>query len=259
MTHEPDHGHGSDDGPAESIPPMPPHPPRAAGEWEVIAGPGQDREPGLPLRARWRRQSARVRAVTVAATVVALALGGTVAYAASSGGPGAGVVPAAAGSPSGSAAPDGHGHGPGFGWFGLGGGGVHGEATVKDRDTGKWVVRIWQRGTVEKVDGDQVTVKSDDGAEWTWTVGSDAKVHREGSSGKGAGALEKGDQAFLAGTRSDNGTRTAAVAIAGTFDRGGMGEGRHDGRWGFPGNGGPRWGHPDRTASPSPTGSGATT
>jgi hypothetical protein len=197
--------------------------------------------------------------VTVAATVVALALGGTVAYAATSGGPDTGVVPAAAGSPSGSPSPEGHGRGPGFGWFGLGGGGVHGEATVKDRDTGKWVVRTWQRGTVEKVDGDQVTVKSDDGARWTWTVGSDAEVHREGSSGKGADALKKGDEAFLAGTRSASGARTAAVAVAGTFDRGGPGEDRHDGRWGFPGHGGPRWGHPDRTASPSPTGSGTTT
>lgn len=255
--HEPDHGHGSGGGPSESIPPMPPHPPRAAGQWEVIAGPGPDREPGPTLWARWRRRSARARAVTVAAAVVALALGGTVAYAAGSGGSGAGVVPAA-GSSSGPPSPDGHGHGPGFGWFGLGGGGVHGEVTVKDRDTGKWVVRTWQRGTVEKVDGDQVTVRSDDGARWSWTVGPDAKVHREGSSGKGAGALKKGDKAFLAGTRSDNGARTAALAVAGTFDHMGPGEGR-EGRRGFPGHGGPPWGHPGRTASPSPTGSGATT
>ncbi|MFJ3307010.1 hypothetical protein ACIPSA_28625 [Streptomyces sp. NPDC086549] len=261
--HEPDRGRDSGDGPAEPIPPIPSHSPQAAAQWEVIAGPGQDREPGPPLRVRWRRQSARTRAVTVAVTFVALALGGTVAYAAGSGGSGGHVVPAAAGTSSTSPSPDGHGHGPGFGWFfGLGGGGVHGEATVKDRGTGKWIVRAWQRGTVEKVDGDQVTVKSDDGARWTWTVGSDTRVLADGSSHSGAAALKKGDTAFVAGTRAGDGTRTAKIAVSGVFEHMGMGMGmgmggQGDDRGRFPDRG--PWGHSDRTASPSPSDSGATT
>ncbi|MFE0516848.1 hypothetical protein [Streptomyces sp. NPDC058964] len=258
--HEPDHGHGSGEGPAEpipSIPPMPSHPPQSPAAGEVVAGPGQGREPGPPLRVRWRRQSARTRAVTVAVTVVALALGGTVAYAAASGGSGADAVPAAAGPSSTSPSPHGHGHGPGFGpFFGPGGAGVHGQATVRDRDTGKWVVRVWQRGTVERADGDQVTVKSDDGARWTWTVGSDTRVRADGSSGSGAAALKKGDQAFLAGRRSDDGTRTATIAVTGTF--GPKGGRPHDGRGRFHGDRGP-WGQSDRTPSASPSGGGART
>ncbi|MFF3464241.1 hypothetical protein ACWCQN_16510 [Streptomyces sp. NPDC001984] len=252
---QPDHEQRSDGGPAEPVrplPPMPAEPPRAAAQWEVIVGPGDDRGRRPPLRARWRLQSARARAVTVAVAVVALALGGTVAYAATSGGSGSVAVPAAAGSGSPSPTPDrhGHGHGP---WFGLGGDAVHGEATVKDRDTGQWVVRVWQRGTVEKVDGDQVTVKSEDDAQWTWTVGSDALVRRHDGTSD-SDALKKGDTAVLVGTRSDDGTRTAKAALAGNFD----GRGRHEGRGGFPGHG--PWGRPDHTPSPpSPSGSGATT
>jgi len=220
------------------------------GDMEVVSGPGgPDREPG-----RWRRGSRRARAVTAAATVVVLALGGTVAYAATSGGAGQSATP----SPSGSASPlpDGHGGrhgvGPWFG-FGFGGMGVHGETTVKDQDTGKWVVRTWQRGTVEKVDGDQVTLKSDDGAQWTWTVNSDTTVFRDGTKGSGAGDLKKGETALLAGTRAADGTRTATRALSGTGDDQGPGGWR--GRFAGPGNRDWR-GH---APSPSPSGTGATT
>lgn len=164
VTHDPEHEAGD----SAAVPPMPDHAP----EWEVLTGPGgPERDGGLDRL--WRQRSRRSRAVIAVATVGVLALGGTVAYAATSGGTGSAAVPAAAGSPSGTPSPG----GPGFrhgGGFGLGGAAVHGEATVKDDATGKWVVRIWQRGTVTKVDGDQVTVKSDDGTSWTWTVGADA-------------------------------------------------------------------------------------
>ncbi|WP_406130503.1 hypothetical protein [Streptomyces sp. NBC_00989] len=241
MTHDPEHDAGDN----AATPPMPDHAP----EWEVLTGPGgAERDRGIDRL--WRQRSRRSRAVIAVATVAVLALGGTVAYAATSGSSGSDAVPAAAGSPSGTPSPGGPGfrHGGGGG-FGLGGAAVHGEATVKDNATGKWVVRIWQRGTVTKVDGDQVTVKSDDGTSWTWTVGSDATA-------KGA-ALKKGDTASLTGTRSDTDTRTADRAFTGTFDhkgpsdgRGGPGD-RGPGPWGR-GNGGP-------SAVPSPSGSDATT
>lgn len=196
-------------------------------EPEVLGGPGGERQRRASPAELWRRRSARGRAVVAAATVGVLALGGTVAYAATSDGSG---TPSASGSASASPSPDGpgkrHGHGDGDGWFGRGGPGVHGEATVKDPDTGKWVVRTWQRGTVDKVDGDRVTVRSEDGTSWTWTVNGDSAVHRFGGSDSaapkeesGAGALKKGDQAVLVGTRAGDGTRTAAQVIAGDLDR----------------------------------------
>ncbi|WP_316767151.1 hypothetical protein [Streptomyces sasae] len=248
MTHEPEQEHRrAGDGTDPSIPPMPDRPPQAAPEWEVLAGPGPDREPGAPLRDRWRRQSLRTRAVTVAFVAGALALGGTVAFAAGSGGGAPAIPPAASGAPSAPSSPD--GHGPGHGWFGMGGMGVHGEATVKDPDTGKYVVRVWQRGTVEKVAGDQVTVKSDDGMSWTWTVGSGVKVRGD------AGSLKKDAKAFLVGIRGNDGKLIASGAFSGDFTgmgRGGMHDRMHD-------RGGP-WQRPgDRSPSPGPSGSGATT
>ncbi|MEV5529234.1 hypothetical protein [Streptomyces prunicolor] len=254
MTHDPEHEAGDN----AAIPPMPDHAP----EMEVLTGPGgAERDYGLALL--WRQRSRRARAVIAVATVGVLALGGTVAYAATSGSSGNDALPAAAGTPSGSPSPGGPGsrHGGGM-WFGFGVGGtaVHGEATVKDSTTGKWVVRIWQRGTVTKVDGDQVTVKSDDGTSWTWTVGS-------GATAQGAAALKKGDTASLTGTRSDSGTRTADRAFTGAFDRKGPG----DRPSGFPsrghawehGGGGPNASpNPSDGApnpAPSPSGSDATT
>ncbi|AZQ39409.1 hypothetical protein EJ357_43215 [Streptomyces cyaneochromogenes] len=206
MTHDPDQGHHAGAEPDGT-------------DVEVLTGPGgsqRERARGAALRGLWQRQSVRARAVTAAATVAALALGGTVAYAATSSGPGDGASPAASGpaSPSPDAPRERHGHG----WFGFGGGGVHGEATVKDPDTDEWVVRIWQRGTIEKVDGDQVTVKSEDGTEWTWTVDSDATVRHDGDKASGTGDLKKGEDAFLAGTRSDDDTRTASRVLAGDWD-----------------------------------------
>jgi len=227
-------------------------------DWEVMTGPGGPEPAGEPAWDRvWRRRSGRARAVIAASTVAVLALGGTVAYAATSGSSSTGATPSASGSASPAPSGPGQRHGGGR-WFDFGGMGVHGEATVRDRDTGKWVVRVWQRGTVEKIDGDHVTVKSEDGARWTWTVGSDSTVLHDGTKGSGTGGLKKGETALLVGTRADNGTRTARRVLAG--DLTGKGPGG-DWRGKFPGRGpghGPRdWRMPAPWASPS--GSGATT
>jgi hypothetical protein len=179
---------------------------RADTEFEVLAGPGgpeREHPRAAAVRVRWQRRSVRARAVTAAATVAVPALGGTVAYAATS-----------------SNSDDGSSASP----------------SVKDRDTGEWVVRIWQRGTVEKVDGDQVTVKSADGAEWTWTVGS-------------------GATAFLACTRSDDDTRTASRVLSGTWEEWKKDRGPGEGRDKFRG---PRhWEGRDSEPSKSPSRSGA--
>lgn len=219
MTHDPDQERDAGREPADT-------------EFEVLTGPGgpeREHPRAAAVRGRWQRQSVRARAVTAAATVAVLGLGGTVAYAATSSASGDGSSPSASGPASASPEKPGGRHGPGMG-FGLGRGGVHGEATVKDRDTGEWVVRIWQRGTVEKVDGDQVTVKSEDGAEWTWTVGSDATVRHDGEKSSGTGGLKKGVTAFLAGTRSDDDTRTASRVLSGTWEEWKKDRGHEEGR-----------------------------
>ncbi|MER5448649.1 hypothetical protein ABT065_23960 [Streptomyces sp. NPDC002764] len=251
MTHDPHEESTAGGGPSERQG-------ETAPQWEVMTGPGGAEAAPEPAWDRvWRRRSGRARAVIAATTVAVLALGGTVAYAATSGGPGSGATPSASGSASPS--PGGPGYGHGGRWFDFGGMGVHGESTVKDQDTGKWVVRVWQRGTVEKVDGDQVTVKSEDGARWTWTVDSGTTVLHDGTKGTGTGSLKKDDTVFLVGTRSDSGTRTALRVLSGPFDGKGPGDegSDHGRRGGFPGHGPHRWGMPSPSASPS--GSGATT
>ncbi|KUO06860.1 hypothetical protein [Streptomyces sp. DSM 15324] len=231
-------------------------------EVEVLSGPGgEEREPGSPGARAWRR-SARGRAVIAATAVAVLALGGTVAYAATSGGSSGSpsASPSAPASSSPSEGPGG-GHGRGGPWSGFwfGGDAAHGEATVKDRDTGKWVVHVWQRGTVEKVDGDRVTVKSEDGTSWTWTVGADAAVHTGGTSDSGASALKKGDTVVVVGSRSGD-TYTAARVVSGDFSgfrgRGPDRDDGHDGHDGF--RHGP-WNHGGDDTSPGPTGSRAAT
>ncbi|WP_340384357.1 hypothetical protein U5640_41320 [Streptomyces sp. SS7] len=224
-------------------------------EVEVLSGPGgEEREPGSPAARAWRR-SARGRAVIAATAVAVLALGGTVAYAATSGGSSGSPSPAPASSSPSEGPGGGHWRGGPWSGFGFGGDAAHGEATVKDRDTGTWVVRVWQRGTVEKVDGDRVTVKSEDGTSWTWTVGADAAVRTGGTSGSGASALKKGDTVVVVGSRSGD-TYTAVRVVSGDFpgfrDRGPDRDKGHDGFRHGP------WNHGDDT-SPAPTNNGATT
>lgn len=213
---------------------------------EVLSGPaGADERHRFGLRTPWRRRSPRGRAMIAATTVAVLALGGTVAYAAASDGPGS----PPSGSPSASS-PHGpseqHGHGgPRFG-----GDAAHGEATVKDPDTGAWVVHAWQRGTVQKADEDRITVRSEDGATWTWKLGPDATVSPRGSSG--AVAPKKGDTVSVVGTRSGD-AYTADRVLSGS-----PGEHRRDDRHGgFPGHG--PWGRGGDDRSPGRTDGGAAT
>ncbi|WP_062646114.1 hypothetical protein [Streptomyces maremycinicus] len=220
---------------------------------DLLSGPVDGERGRAGLRTPWRRRSARGRAVIAATTVAVLALGGTVAYAATSGD--GGGRPSAAPSASSSEGPGGrHTHG-GMG-FRPGEDAAHGEATVKDPDTGDWVVRVWQRGTVAKVADDQVTVRSEDGVWWTWTVGSGTTVSADGSSGSGADALKKGDTVLVVGSRSGD-TTTADRVLSGTFERRDSGDRHGDGPGNGPGHG--PWNRGDDRRSPGPTRSGAAT
>ncbi|MFJ4695448.1 hypothetical protein [Streptomyces sp. NPDC088766] len=231
-------------------------------EAELLSGPGEERERTSP-RAR-RRLSGRGRTVAAATAVAVLALGGTVAYAATSGGTSDG---APGGSPSASWPPDGFRHGHGGPWSGLGGEAVHGEATVKDGDSGEWVVRVWQRGTVERTDGDRITVRSEGGTSWTWTVDGDTHVRADG--GSGTGTLKKGDTVYVTGSRTgdgDDAERTADRVLSGTS--GDMNHQEHQNKQNHHDNqdhrerhsGSPGHGPWDRDGrSPEPEGSGAAT
>ncbi|MFH9863695.1 hypothetical protein [Streptomyces sp. NPDC017202] len=224
-------------------------------EAEVFPGPGGERKSASP-RVRRRRLSGRGRTVAAATAVAVLALGGTVAYAATSGGASDG---APGGTPSASRSPDGFRHGHGGPWSGLGGEAVHGEATVKDGDSGEWVVRVWQRGTVGRTDGNRITVRSEDGTSWTWTVNDDTRVRAGGGSGTstGTGTLRKGDTVYVTGSRTgdgDDAERTADRVLSGTFDD--MDHRDHREQHSGPPGHGPR----DRDdRSPGPEGSGAAT
>ncbi|MER6785526.1 hypothetical protein ABT330_12965 [Streptomyces sp. NPDC000658] len=225
-------------------------PPEAEPPWGPADGAGE--RAGGPVRTPGPRRSARARALIAATTVAVLALGGTVAYAATSNGSGGGS-PSTAPSASSSEGPGGR-HGRGGPWFGPGGDAAHGEATVKDPRTGHWVVRVWQRGSVEKADDTRLTVKSEDGASWTWTLGKDTRVLTDGASGSGAAAPKKGDTVFVVGTRSGD-TNTADRVLSGSFGEHGRDD--HGPRGGFPGHG--PWDRGGRNDSPGPMGSGAAT
>ncbi|WP_069771588.1 hypothetical protein [Streptomyces sp. LUP30] len=241
--------------------PQEPQGPQRPPEGEPLPGQaiGAEAREGGPAGAPWRRRPSRARALVAATAVAVLALGGTVAYAATSNGSGGGS-PSASPSASSSEGPGGR-HGRGGPWSGLGDA-AHGEATVKDRGTGDWVVRVWQRGTVEKADRSRLTVKSEDGVSWTWTLSSDTRVFGDGASGSGSGsgaaAPKKGDTVFVVGTRSGD-TNTADRVLSGSFgDRGRENRDHdHDHRGGFPGHG--PWDRGGQNRSPGPTGSGAAT
>ncbi|MCQ9183590.1 hypothetical protein KMT30_31995 [Streptomyces sp. IBSBF 2953] len=243
--------------PLEPQEPQGPQRPPGAG---ALPGPadGAAERGGVPAGGAPRRRPARARALIAATAVAVLALGGTVAYAATSNGSGGGS-PSASPSASSSEGPGGR-HGRGGPWFGPGGDAAHGEATVKDPGTGDWVVRVWQRGVVEKTDGSHLTVKSEDGVSWTWTLGSDTRVLGDGGSGSGSGsaAPSKGDTVFVVGTRSGD-TNTADRVLSGSFgDRGRDDHDHdHDHRGGFGGHG--PWDRGGRSSSPGPMGGGAAT
>ncbi|MFD0683703.1 DUF5666 domain-containing protein [Actinomadura fibrosa] len=84
--------------------------------------------------------------------------------------------------------------------------GVHGEATVKRKDG--YHLATWQRGQVTGRSGAALTVRSTDGATWTWTTDAKTRVRENGAKST-LSALANGDQVLVFGERSGT-TRTAA-------------------------------------------------
>jgi hypothetical protein len=143
-------------------------------------------------------------------------------------------APSGAPSPSGSAGstdapdkgagPDGR-HGPGRGGFprgrgdgvglghGIGGGALHGEFTVKDKDD-KIVTRVVQHGSVTAVSATSISLKSEDGFTGTYAVNADTKVRLGGDNGAISG-VKTGNDAWVIATRSGS-TSTAGSLVVRT-------------------------------------------
>ncbi|MFB4299606.1 DUF5666 domain-containing protein [Actinomadura sp. NTSP31] len=85
--------------------------------------------------------------------------------------------------------------------------GVHGEATVRRKDG--FHLADWQRGTITGISGTTLTVRSADGASWTWTTNSGTRVRKDGAK-SALSALANGAQVFVLGERSGD-TRTAKL------------------------------------------------
>jgi hypothetical protein len=94
---------------------------------------------------------------------------------------------------------------------GLRGHGIHGEFVVKDRD-GNFVTLLTQRGEVTAVDGDSITLKSEDGYTKTYTVNDDTRIRRDRDKAE-IGDIKVGDQAAVTAEKSgDGGTARAVIA-----------------------------------------------
>ncbi|QKG23433.1 DUF5666 domain-containing protein [Actinomadura verrucosospora] len=85
--------------------------------------------------------------------------------------------------------------------------GVHGEATVRRKDG--FHLADWQRGKITAISGTSFTVRSADGATWTWTTNADTRVRKDGGKST-VSALTNGAQVFVLGERSGD-TRTAKL------------------------------------------------
>jgi hypothetical protein len=98
--------------------------------------------------------------------------------------------------------------GPGGHGFGLRGGrGVHGEATVRDGDGFR--LATFQHGEITALSSPTLTVKSADGATWTWTTNGDTRIRKDREN-IALKDLAKDDEIRIAGERSGD-TRTAKI------------------------------------------------
>ncbi|MEW9528906.1 DUF5666 domain-containing protein [Microbispora sp. NPDC049125] len=90
--------------------------------------------------------------------------------------------------------------------------GVHGEATVRAKG-GTFTERTWQRGAVTAKTDTTLTVKSKDGASWTWAVAGSTRIRRAGDRADMA-RLAVGDRVLVIGTPRAPGQPEAGKVVA---------------------------------------------
>jgi hypothetical protein len=88
-------------------------------------------------------------------------------------------------------------------------GGVEGTVTFHDK-TGFHTLSF-ERGTIQSVSGSDVVIKAPDGTTWTWLIGSDTVVRKNGSKTT-TSALSAGETAFAAGPVT-GGARDARLIV----------------------------------------------
>jgi hypothetical protein len=96
---------------------------------------------------------------------------------------------------------------------GFGGGALHGEFTVKDKD-GKIVVKVVQHGSVTAVSATSISLKSEDGFTGTYAVNTDTKVRVGGDNGAISG-VKTGNDAWVIATKAGS-TNTANSLVVRT-------------------------------------------
>ncbi|MBC9730877.1 hypothetical protein [Streptomyces sp. TRM68367] len=155
-----------------------------------------------------RNRRAMVTGVILAGV---LSAGGATAYASSTSSPGA--SPSSAASASSAHAKQHHKkHGKHHRKHHRSLPGVHGQATVKNRKTGQFVVREWQRGSITGVSGATLTVKSADGVSWTWTVENNAPITRDGEKAAGS-VLKTGDTVLVVGRQAGSANDALRISV----------------------------------------------
>lgn len=150
------------------------------------------------MKSMLRKRRAVVTGVVLAGV---LAVGGATAYASSASSPGASPSSAASASSAKQHHKKHQKHPKKDGKHHRSLPGVHGQATVKNRKTGQFVVREWQRGSITGVSGATLTVKSADGVNWTWTVEKNARISRDGKK-VAESALKTGDTVMVVGRQA---------------------------------------------------------
>ncbi len=94
---------------------------------------------------------------------------------------------------------------------GLRGHGLHGEFVVKKAD-GTFATLLSQRGEVTAVDGDSVTLKSEDGFTEEYTVNADTRIRRDRAQSK-IGDVKVGDTARVVADKSGDGGTARMVIV----------------------------------------------
>ncbi|MGN6794461.1 MAG: hypothetical protein ACTHJW_18905 [Streptosporangiaceae bacterium] len=92
--------------------------------------------------------------------------------------------------------------------------GLHGQITVASKKGPKTIA--FERGTVQSVSGSSVVVKAADGVAWTWQVGSETRLLRDGRK-VGSGALQSGQRVAVLGlvTGGTNQARRVLIGVGG--------------------------------------------
>jgi len=85
---------------------------------------------------------------------------------------------------------------------------MHGETVAKDTSTGATVLEDIQTGKVTAISSSSMTVRSDDGTTWTWSLSDVTRARKDPFTDRSVSSVKVGNTVAVSGTRSGD-TRTA--------------------------------------------------